>query len=143
MGKNSLKIVVRGCHHLAAYRRLFDRGEPDLPPEIEAGLLPCSSKIDEPHILKLFEHGAGALLVLACPQGACHLVDGNDRAERRAAWAAQRLAEIGIEPERVRFIKVESDLEEKIDEIIKEFAQAVFELGPVPSRVRRMAGKPN
>jgi len=136
MSENSLKIVVRGCHNLAAYRRLFDRGDPGLPPEIEAGLVPCSSKVDAPHIIKFFEHGADALLVLACPPGVCHLVDGNDRAERRVAWAARRLAEIGIEPERVRFLKVEADQEEKIDEIIKEFSQTILELGPIPRNSR-------
>jgi F420-non-reducing hydrogenase iron-sulfur subunit len=39
--------------------------------------LPCSSMVKDVFLLRAFEAGADAVVVLVCPEGACRYVEGN------------------------------------------------------------------
>ena len=130
MSKDSLKIIVRGCHNLAPFLNLVKKNEPDIPREIELAPLPCTGKIEPHQVVKFFERGADGALILACPKGACRFVQGNIRAAKRVAYAGKWLKELGIEPERARFHMFDPEQDHKIEELINEFHAAVSELGP-------------
>lgn len=134
MAENELKVVVRGCHNLVPYRKLVTDRQHRWPRGVEAGLLPCSSKVEAHQVLKFFEQGADGALILACPLGACRLVEGNRRAAKRVGYAAEWLDEIGLEPVRVRFVAVEPDRAGDLTELISEFYQEIVDLGPTPIR---------
>ena len=64
-------------------------------------LLPCSSKIELPHLLKLLAEGADAVQVIACPVENCRFLVGSLRAEKRVARGRELLASIGLGEERL------------------------------------------
>jgi coenzyme F420-reducing hydrogenase delta subunit len=124
-----MNIVVRGCHNLVPFRkRVEQRGRGAEEPNL--GLLPCSSKIEAHQILHFFEHGADAVLILACPEGACRQMEGNRRAARRAAYAAEWLTELGLNPGRLKFVSVEADQAPRLDDLIADFSAEMAALGP-------------
>ncbi|MBW2621804.1 MAG: hydrogenase iron-sulfur subunit [Deltaproteobacteria bacterium] len=130
MSKHGLKIVVRGCHNLAPFLSLIKNGATGLPREIELAPLPCTGKIEPHQVVKFFEQGADGALILACPMGACHFIEGNVRAAKRVAYAGKWLEELGIEPNRAGFQLFDPREDDTIVDIIEEFYAAVKELGP-------------
>lgn len=93
----SERMVVLGCEHSAgtALAELAAQGR-GLPDGVEWVRLPCGGALDELHILRAFESGAGRVMVLACNEGACRSVNGNRWAERRVLAARRLLEEAGI-----------------------------------------------
>ncbi|MEJ2649946.1 MAG: hydrogenase iron-sulfur subunit, partial [Sedimentisphaerales bacterium] len=80
--------------------------------------LPCSGKVDIPYMVKAFETGADGVLVITCPQGECHNLEGNLRAQKRALAVNTLLDEIGLGQGRIKLIKFqEGDTEKIIREI--------------------------
>ena len=67
-------------------------------------MLPCSSKIEVPALLKLIEEGVDEVVVLGCPQESCQYVNGSRRAAGRVGHAQKLLTEIGLEARRIRFV---------------------------------------
>jgi coenzyme F420-reducing hydrogenase delta subunit len=70
---------------------------------VQPVLVPCSSKVEVPHILRILERGTTGVEVVACSGNECRFLVGSDRAERRVAYARRLLAEAGIDAERVGF----------------------------------------
>jgi heterodisulfide reductase subunit A len=58
--------------------------------------VPCAGQVDVFHILKAFEKGAGAVLVMGCEDGACHHITGNTRAKERVEYCNMLLKEVGV-----------------------------------------------
>ena len=49
--------------------------------EVKFIKLPCSSMVKDVFLLRAFEAGADAVVVLVCPEGQCRYVEGNIRAK--------------------------------------------------------------
>ena len=64
-------------------------------------MMPCSSRIQVSHLLKIIEQGADAIELVACPEKACRMLVGSRRAEKRIQHAQSLLEEIGRSPERI------------------------------------------
>lgn len=62
---------------------------------------PCSGKVDPIYLLKAFEKGADAVVVLACDQRLCATIEGARRIHKRIERTKSLLAEAGIDPERL------------------------------------------
>jgi len=58
--------------------------------------VPCAGRVDVIHIMRAFEKGASAVVVLGCEEGACHHITGNTRARERVKYSDTLLKEIGI-----------------------------------------------
>lgn len=69
--------------------------------ELEFVKLPCSSLVKDVFLLRAFEAGADAVVVLVCPEGACRYVEGNLRAKKRVQWVRSLLDEIGMDGNRL------------------------------------------
>ena len=67
-------------------------------------MLPCSSKIEVPALLKLIEEGVDEVVVIGCSQESCQYVNGSRRAAGRVGHAQKLLTEIGLEAQRIRFV---------------------------------------
>ncbi|MHB0858283.1 MAG: hydrogenase iron-sulfur subunit [Anaerolineae bacterium] len=104
---DSVRIVLIGCAHSAgeSLQQLQAAGRA-LPEGVEWVSMPCGGAIDELHVLRAFEHGAGQVMVLACNNGACRSADGGAWAGKRIQAAREILQEVGIAPWRLAFHQI-------------------------------------
>ena len=85
--------------------------------------LPCAGKLDTDSLLKALALGADGVLVLACPEENCRSQHGNTYARRRLDEARDYLQEAGVDPGRIRFETLSSNMVHKLVEIIDQFVQ--------------------
>jgi len=69
--------------------------------EIQTVKMPCSSMVKDVFLLRAFEAGSDAVVVLVCPEGQCRFLEGNIRAKKRVAWVQNLLDEIGLNGQRL------------------------------------------
>jgi F420-non-reducing hydrogenase iron-sulfur subunit len=140
MYKNfTLKITVFHCINTFNDAMTMPWGE-DEEVKINFIKLPCSSMVKDVFLLRAFEAGADAVIVMVCPEGACRYVEGNLRAKRRVLWVQKVLDEIGLGGRRLTIFNVAPGDENAIVKIIEEIRDDVVALGPSPAHyVARLA----
>jgi len=94
----------------------------------------CSGRVDAEFILDAFEKGADGVFIGGCHPGDCHYVNGNLRTRKRIAMLKKLLAEMGINPKRLRLEWISATEGQKFSRVIKEFVNEIKELGPSPWR---------
>jgi len=107
------------------------------PPEIKIIMVPCTGRVDIIHLLKAFEGGADAVMVVGCLEGDCHYLTGNVRAKKRVGKLKEDFVQMGFEPERVEMFNLSSSDGPKFAAIATEMAERAYKLGP--SKVKRQA----
>jgi coenzyme F420-reducing hydrogenase delta subunit len=93
----------------------------------------CSSMVKDVFLLRAFEAGADAVIVLVCPEGKCRHVEGNIRAKKRVAWVKDLLDEIGLDGRRLSLFNISENDKGNVVQIIRDTAGALDELGPNPA----------
>ena len=129
------EIVVLYCQHCAS-------DEADIAAEasgksgfaVRCVMMPCSSKVQAHHILRILEEGADGVEVVGCPAGKCRLLVGSSRAEKRVNYAARLLDEIGMAGERVGMSRGQGLSVQELMVPAKARADAVVALGPNPMK---------
>lgn len=101
--------------------------------EIRSVRMPCSSTVKDVFLLRAFEAGADAVVVLACPEGECHYVDGNIRARKRVERLKDLLDEIGLDGRRLSLFNVSLGDEAAVTQIIQKIISDLNDLGPNPA----------
>ena len=101
--------------------------------EIKTVKLPCSSMVKDVFLLRAFEAGADAVVVLVCPEGQCRYVEGNIRAKKRVAWVPNLLDEIGIDGGRLSLSNIAARDTAAATQIIDDALNNMAELGPNPA----------
>jgi F420-non-reducing hydrogenase iron-sulfur subunit len=91
----------------------------------------CSGRVDPQHILWAFREGADGVLIGGCHPHDCHYQDGNYNTMRRVALLKPLLAQMGIEPERLRLEWISAAEGEKLVHVMSEFVDTVTKLGPL------------
>ena len=99
-------------------------------------MMPCSSKIEVPYILKILERGADAVEVVACPVDGCQFLVGSLRAEKRIDYVRGLLDEINLGAERVGISRGPGLSAKDLIEIAAKRAEKVKSLGPNPMNKR-------
>lgn len=107
------------------------------PADIKVVKLPCTGKLDLLYLLKAFEQGADAAMVVACQKGTCHHIEGNLRAEKRVQRAKALLDEIGLGGERVEIFFVTGSQGSAFAAAVEEMTRRVQAKGPNPLRAVR------
>lgn len=102
---------------------------------VRAVMMPCSSKIEVPYILKILESGADAVEIVACPEKSCKLLTGSLRAEKRVEYIRDLLKKIGYCPERVGISRKLAQKPDELIEIAGNRADAVRPLGANPMKI--------
>ena len=97
-------------------------------------MVPCSSKIQLPHLLRLLETGVDGVLVIACPEEECRLLEGSSRVQRRIEYARQLLSQVNLGAERLGIVRGKDMGVEEALAIVNEFAGKVSKLGPNPAK---------
>ena len=104
------------------------------PADIKIVKLPCTGKLDTIYVLKAFEQGADAVMVVACTKGTCHHLEGNLRAEKRVGQARQILDDIGLGGERVEIFFVTGSQGYSFANAVEQMTERVKKLGRNPLR---------
>ena len=100
--------------------------------EIRLVKLPCSSMVKDVYLLRAFEAGADAVVVLVCPEGQCRYLEGNIRAKKRVERLKILLDEIGFDSRRLSIHNLALGDEAAAAEIIQKTLSELAELGPSP-----------
>ena len=103
---------------------------------VQPVMMPCSSKIEVPYILKILERGADAVEVVACPTDGCQFLVGSLRAEKRIDYVRGLLDEINVGAERVGISRGPGLSAKDLIELAAKRAEKVKSLGPNPMNKR-------
>jgi F420-non-reducing hydrogenase iron-sulfur subunit len=95
---------------------------------------PCSGKVDPIYLLKAFEKGADAVVVVACDQRLCSTIEGARRIHKRVERTKALLAEAGVEPERLVLRIVRRPALRSLEALFARIKETIAELGPSPIR---------
>ncbi len=108
------------------------------PPNIRLIRLMCSGRVDPTFVLKTLADGADGVLITGCHPGDCHYLDQNYKTLRRHRLLQRTLAQMGIEPERVRLTWASAAEGMQLAQTISEFVEQLRALGPLawPTRPR-------
>jgi coenzyme F420-reducing hydrogenase delta subunit len=94
--------------------------------------LPCSSKAELSHLLKLLAEGADAVQVIVCLEERCQFLVGSRRAEKRVERGRMLLKQIGMGEERLGFARGNGLKVEELMSLLERRAGLVRGLGKNP-----------
>ena len=126
----SKEIIAFCCEH-SAYPAADLAGKLRLhwPENLRIIRIPCAGRVDVIHILKAFERGAGAVLVLGCEDGACRHITGNTRAKERVKYSEMLLKEVGIDNGTVAMLNLAPNEPHKFVRAANEITKRIKESG--------------
>ncbi len=129
-----IKPKITLFHCINAFEETSDLSA-DQNSDIELSIIKmaCSGMTKDIFILKAFETGADAVLVLVCPEDACRYAEGNIRAKKRVGWVKKLLDEIGLDGGRLSLHNVALGDKTAIRAIMDKTLEALEELGPNPA----------
>ena len=93
----------------------------------------CSSMTKDIHLLKAFESGADAVLVLVCPDKGCRYAEGSIRAKKRVDYVKTILDDIGMNGRRLSLFNTIAKDHGTIKDIIQNTILELETLGPNPA----------
>lgn len=96
--------------------------------------LPCSSKIQPSHPLKILADGADGVIVVACPEGQCRFMVGNVRAEKRINHVRALLDKAKMGAERLTLERGENLTEKDLLAFAQRRLGPLKLLGPNPMK---------
>jgi heterodisulfide reductase subunit A-like polyferredoxin/coenzyme F420-reducing hydrogenase delta subunit len=91
--------------------------------------VPCAGQVDVFHILKAFEKGAAAVLVMGCENGACHHITGNIRAKERVNYCNMLLKEVRVDGRPVAMFNLSPNAPHKFVRAVNEITKITKESG--------------
>jgi coenzyme F420-reducing hydrogenase delta subunit len=97
-------------------------------------MMPCSSKIEISHLLKILAEGADGVEVVGCAEKQCRFLDGNVRAEKRIEYARQLLDKIHMSMDRLGMDRGENLTVSQLKNLAEKRAHAVMTLAPSPMK---------
>ena len=95
----------------------------------------CSGRICPTFVFKAFQEGADGVLLCGCHPGDCHYHEGNYKCLRRVKLIEKYIAQMGIEPGRLRLEWISASEGKQFAELATEMTQDIRDLGPSTIRV--------
>ncbi len=86
------------CNYTLSVEPEALKSEGLVPEDVEFERLPCTGRLEVPHLLDAFTAGASAVFVVGCELDKCHNLSGSRRASRRVAQAKKILEELDMDP---------------------------------------------
>jgi coenzyme F420-reducing hydrogenase delta subunit len=93
----------------------------------------CSSMTKDVHLLRAFESGADAVLVLVCPKKGCRHAQGSIRAKKRVDYVKTILDDIGMDGRRLNIFNTAAKDHGSIKDIIQNTILGLETIGPNPA----------
>lgn len=129
------EVVVLYCQHCVAEEVAPEEvSRPVSGFKARFEVMPCSSKVEASHVLKLLERGVDAVAVVGCPEKQCRFLVGNVMAEKRIEYARDLLDEIHMGADRVGMNRGDRLSGAQLLQIAERRAEAVCPLGPNPMK---------
>jgi coenzyme F420-reducing hydrogenase delta subunit len=129
------EVVVLYCQHcLAQNGEAKKRLNTDSRFKSRFLMMPCSSKVEVSHMLKILSEGADAVQVVGCKTDNCRFLVGSMMAEKRIEHTRKLLDESLMGADRVGMDRGENLTFNELISIAKERAKAVRALGPNPMK---------
>jgi F420-non-reducing hydrogenase iron-sulfur subunit len=100
------------------------------PPNIRIIRFMCSGRIDPMFVFEALRSNADAVLVSGCHIGDCHYIDANYRTKERFESLKEVMAELGIEPERLRLAWISASEGSIFADTIRTMVEEVKSVGP-------------
>ena len=101
------------------------------PPNVRLIRLMCSGRLDPTFVLKALANGADGVLITGCHPGECHYIEQNYKALRRFLLLRRTLAQMGIEPGRIKLVWASAAEGVRLAGEITKMVEEVRELGPL------------
>jgi coenzyme F420-reducing hydrogenase delta subunit len=101
------------------------------PATVQTINLPCSSAVQPGWVVHALESGFDGVFIAADGDECAYLTDCNSRTSRVATAAQEVLREKGIDPARVKMAALCSVCAEPFVNHMREFSEALAQLGPV------------
>jgi F420-non-reducing hydrogenase iron-sulfur subunit len=101
------------------------------PPNVRLIRLMCSGRLDPTFVMKALAGGADAVMITGCHPGECHYLEQNYKAMRRFLLLRRTLAQMGIEPQRVKLVWASAAEGVKLAEEITKLVEEIRSLGPL------------
>lgn len=126
-----LRIIGFCCRNAISGDEGFagGKGRYQYEPTIKVISLPCSSKVETLGIIRAFESGADGIFVLGCPDGKCHLLGGNYRAQKIVDYTKGLLKEIGMKNSRLEMFQLGTGQWQHFDQVVKTMTSRIESLG--------------
>ncbi len=90
----------------------------------------CSGRVDPEFVLNAFTKGADGVMIAGCHPGDCHYINGNYKTRRRYLLLKQMIAQLGINPQRLRLEWISASEATKFQQTINNFIDEITKLGP-------------
>jgi F420-non-reducing hydrogenase iron-sulfur subunit len=100
-------------------------------PNVRLIRMMCSGRLDPTFVLKALSSGADGVMITGCHPGECHYIEQNYKALRRYLLLRRTLAQLGIEPGRVKLVWASAAEGVKLAEEINKMVEEVRALGPL------------
>jgi len=97
-------------------------------------MLPCSSKVEIPHLLSILENGTDGVEVVACPEQRCRFLVGSLRVEKRIQYTGSLLEEIRMGRDRIGLSRAQELSGEELVQLAVKRAAVVKKLRPNPMK---------
>ena len=97
-------------------------------------VMPCSSKVEASHVLKLLDEGADGVQVVGCPENQCRFLVGSTMAEKRIEYARGLLEEVHMGADRLGMERGARFSAADLTGLAERRAEAVRPLGPNPMK---------
>lgn len=133
MSKQFEPIIIGFTCNWCSYRAADMAGTARLkyPPNIRLIRLMCSGRLDPTFVLKSLSGGADGVLITGCHPGECHYLEQNYKALRRYRLLRRTIAQLGIEPERVKLVWASAAEGVQLAREITAFVEEIRALGPL------------
>ncbi len=94
----------------------------------------CSSMVKDVFLLRAFESGSDAVIVMVCPEGQCRYVEGNVRAKKRIHWVKNLLDQIELDGRRLSLHHINSGDTDAAARVIQQVLTELDGMGPNPAK---------
>jgi len=101
--------------------------------DVKTVKMACSSMTKDVHLLRAFEAGADAVLVLVCSPVGCRYAEGSIRAKKRVDYVKTILDEIGMDGRRLNIFNTMAKDHGAIKDIIQNMILDLKTMGPNPA----------
>jgi F420-non-reducing hydrogenase iron-sulfur subunit len=101
------------------------------PPNVRLIRLMCSGRLDPTFVLKALANGADGVLITGCHPGECHYIEQNYKALRRYLLLRRTLAQMGVDPGRIKLVWASAAEGVRLAGEIAKFVEEIRALGPL------------
>lgn len=129
------EITIMYCSRCVAARSGVTSGVRSDPGcRVRMVAMPCTSKVELPHVLGILESGVDAVQVVGCPQDRCRFLTGSRMAAKRIQRGRELLERIGMGQDRMGMHQGTDLTEQDLMDLARQRADRVRPLGPNPMK---------